>query len=92
MAVATDPKHGFKDNNILAPALQFAAITPTNGTAFSFGLARALYIGVGGDITIYDKDGNGVLFKNAQSGSTLSVRAGGVAATGTAATDIVALY
>lgn len=92
MAVATDPKHGKKDSNILAPALNFTGITPTNSVAFSFGLTRGLYVGVGGDITIYDADGTGVLFKNVPTGSTLPVRAGGVASTGTAATDIVALY
>lgn len=92
MAAATDPKHGMKDNNILAPALDFAAITPTDNAAFSFGLTRGLYIGVGGNVTIYDKAGNAVLFKGATTGSILPIRAGGVAATGTAATDIVALY
>lgn len=92
MAVATDPKHGLKDNNILAPALNFAAVTPTDSTAFSFGLTRGLYIGVGGNVNVYDQTGAAVLFKGAASGSTIPIRAGGVAATSTTATDIVALY
>jgi hypothetical protein len=92
MAVAADPKHGMKDNNILAPALNFAGISPTDSVAFSFGLARALYIGVGGDVNVYDQAGTAVLFKGAQSGAVIPIRAGGVAATSTTATNIVALY
>lgn len=92
MAVASDPKHGRKDSDISAPALQFAAVTPTDAAAFSFGLARALYIGTGGNVVVYDADGNAVTFKNAASGSVLPIRTGGVASTNTSASDIVALY
>jgi hypothetical protein len=92
MATASDPKHGRKDNSLNAPALQFAAVTPTDSAAFAFGLARGLYIGTGGNVVVYDADGNAVTFKNAANGSMLPIRAGGVAATNTSAADIVALY
>jgi hypothetical protein len=91
MAAATDPKHGFKDNNILGPALNFALITPTDSTAFTFGLTRALYVGTAGNVNVYDKDGTAVLFTGVTAGTVLPIRAGGVASTNTTASTIVAL-
>jgi len=54
--------------------------------------ARALFIGVGGNVTLVTKAGNVVLFKNLPSGSILPVSCIRVNAVGTAATDIVALF
>lgn len=73
-----------------SPAIQSVAVTPhaTNG----FAVCRALYIGVGGDVVPVMENGGTATFKNAQSGSIIPVRCIRVNATGTTATDIVALY
>jgi hypothetical protein len=72
--------------------LNFATITPTDSTAFSFGLTRAIYVGVGGDVNVYDYAGTAFLFKNVPSGTTLPGRFGGVASTSTTATNMIAEY
>lgn len=91
---ATDPKHGYKDNNLLAPALQFAAITTgdTSAADFSFGLTRGVYVGGAGNIVAVDKDGNAVTFNGATAGSILPIRVMRINATNTTATNLVALY
>jgi hypothetical protein len=60
-----------------------------NDTAF--GQCRAIYVGVGGDITI-SCNGTDVLYKNAQSGSTIAIQATQVKSTNTTATNLVALF
>ena len=60
-----------------------------NDTAF--GQCRAIYVGVGGDITI-SCNGADVLYKNAPSGAILPVQATQVKASNTTATNLVALY
>ena len=60
-----------------------------NDTAF--GLCRAIYVGVGGDITI-SCNGTDVLYKNAQSGSTIAIQATQVKSTNTTAANLVALF
>ena len=76
------------------PAINFAAVTPHNSTDFA--PARALYVGVGGDVAAVSRDLTGaetaVVFKNVPSGTILPVRCRRVNSTGTTATDIVALY
>jgi hypothetical protein len=75
------------------PATNFLAVTPHNSTNFS--PARALYIGVAGDVTAVsiaiDGAETAVLFKNIPAGTILPIRTKRVNATGTTATDIVAL-
>jgi len=68
------------------------AITPNDSTDLPLGICRAIYVGVGGDISIDDLSGETVVFKNAISGSVIPVQTARVNATGTTATDLIALY
>lgn len=74
-----------------APSELVAAVTPADGSDLTNGVCRGLYIGTFGDVTM-DVGGATILFKGVSSGSILPVRASRVRATGTTATDIVALY
>ena len=72
----------------VTPSDTFSAATKLNGSA--------LYVGVGGDVSVimYGVEptlGNAVVFKNAAEGLFLPVIVDYVLATGTTATDIVAV-
>lgn len=54
--------------------------------------ARALYIGVGGNVVVVTASGTVVTFANVQTGTVLPVRAARVNTTNTTATNIVAIY
>lgn len=74
-----------------APAQHAAAVTPSDSTDLTTS-ARSLYIGVSGDVTLDTVGGETtILFKAAPVG-ILPVRAQRVRATGTTATNIVALW
>lgn len=74
-----------------APAKDYAAVTPADNTLLPDGPARALYIGVSGDVTVRSSiGGTAVLFKSHPVGYLLG-GAASVDATGTTATNIVAL-
>jgi hypothetical protein len=51
-----------------------------------------LYIGVGGTVILETEDGTELTFLNIPDGSTLPISAKRVNATGTTATDIIALF
>ena len=68
------------------------AITPNDSTDLPLGICRAIYVGVGGEVSIDDLSGETVVFKNAISGSVIPVQTARVNATGTTATDLIALY
>lgn len=75
------------------PAQGAAAVTPSDVADLTVKPCRALYIGVGGDVTLDTADADAsILFKNVGSGAVLPVAAARVRATGTTATNIVALY
>ena len=74
-----------------APAVSAFTITPSDSATLAQA-ARALYVGVGGNVTaILEGDTTSVLFSNVPNGSILPVRVGQVLATGTTATGIVGL-
>lgn len=75
-----------------APAQGYAAVTPHNTNPLPVGGARGLYVGGTGDLSLVSPQGDTVLFKGVQAGTLLPVAANIVRATGTTATDIVALY
>ena len=79
--------------SVTSAADRFSAVTPADADlAFP---ARALFVGVGGDITVRALQGDvatNVVFKNVPSGSILPIMVLQVRATGTTATDIVSLY
>jgi hypothetical protein len=74
------------------PAFNASAVTPSDGADLG-ATARALFIGVGGDVAaILKGDAASVVFKNVPQGTVLAVSAKRVLATGTTATNIVALW
>lgn len=84
-----------QEGPIDAPVTRAVAVTPSDSAEVSNGgvFPRALYIGVGGDVTVdMAETGTDILFKNTQSGQVLPIRVKKVKETGTGATDIVALY
>jgi len=72
-----------------APASKLVAITPSNSTNISSAV-RAIYVGVGGNITVVTTDGSVILFVGVPQGAVLGpfnvVR---VNSTGTAASSLV---
>lgn len=79
--------------NIMAtePAHDAAAVTPSDSGQLS-PVARALYIGAGGDVKVTMEGGTDITFAEVLGGTILPVKATKVFATGTTATDIIALY
>lgn len=76
-----------------ATAYLVAAVTPSDTVNIVSGPVRALYVGVGGDVAIYSPGtALSVVLKNVSSGQVLPVACLRVLATGTTATDIVALF
>lgn len=76
------------------PARGAVAVTPNDSTDLSTP-ARALYVGIGGDLKVTTIYGQTVEFRNIPSGSVIPVMVSRVFATGqtsTIASAIVALY
>jgi len=65
-------------------------VTPHDTNELTY-VSRALYIGVVGDVTLVTLKGTTVLFKAVPAGSVIRIRAKQVKATGTTATQILAL-
>lgn len=79
-------------DSITAPANAAVPIVPDDNVPFS-AIARAIYVGSGGDVTMKGKrDGAPRLWRNVPSGALLPFRAALVCATGTTAADLLALY
>jgi hypothetical protein len=75
-----------------SPAFDAASIVPNDGADLPT-VARAVYVGQGGDVVaILKGDAASVTFKNAAAGSILPVAARRVLATGTTAAHLVALW
>lgn len=75
-----------------SPALGAFPVTPNDSTDLAT-TARALYVGGAGNVSIDDLSGRtAVVFTAVPAGMILPVRAKRVRATGTTATNIVALY
>lgn len=78
-----------------SPARNAAAVTPSNTVDLSL-YAKALFVGVAGDITLVpagdsSASGTGILFSNVPVG-WFPVQVRRVNSTGTTATNIVAVY
>lgn len=79
-------------DSVLSPGTRAVAVTPHNTDAL-VDIPKALYVGVGGDITMRGVNGTvDVLWKNVQTGQIIPFRAQFIRATGTTATNIVAIY
>ncbi len=77
--------------SLTAPARDAATVAPNDATDLAV-LPRAIYVGQTGDLSVRLAGGQTVVFRAVQAGSVLPVRAARVNATGTTATDIVALW
>ncbi len=76
---------------VSGPARAPFAVTPHDTNELTT-IPKALYVGTGGNVTLRGVGGSAdVVFKNVANGQVLDVRAQYVRATGTTATDIVAL-
>jgi len=75
-----------------APGVDARAVTPSDGAALVGGQCRAFYIGGAGDLSIVTASGNIVTFVGVTVGTILPVAATFVRATGTTATNIVAIW
>ena len=74
-----------------APASNAFAVTPADGSNLTHA-ARALFVGGAGDVKVDTLGGDTVTFTGVLAGSILPVRILKVYATGTDATNIVAVY
>lgn len=76
------------EQGITQPASLMEAVT--NDAELTY-VSRAIYVGVAGDISVVDMAGNTRLFKNAAAGSVIPIRITKVNASGTTATNLIAL-
>ena len=74
-----------------SPGEGLLTVTPDDGADLGQ-VSRALYIGGAGNVAVQMKDGSTGIFANVPGGMMLPVRAVRVLATGTSATNIVALF
>lgn len=75
----------------MVPDNSFRAVTPSDTVAIKGGVARALYVGVTGDVAAVNENGAAVVFTAVVGGTVLPIVTPRVNATGTTATNIVAL-
>ena len=76
---------------IADPFTDAVAVTPNDSTDIAR-ISRGLYIGGSGDVAVITKDGTTTTLVNALAGTYLPIRVSRVLATGTTATNIVAMY
>lgn len=73
------------------PAVDAFAVTPSDTVNYAQGMARGLYVGTAGAVSLVTAAGNTVVFPDVPAGSFLPVCSVRVNATGTAASGLVAL-
>ena len=78
-------------DSVAAPARNCASVTPHNTTELA-NLPKALFIGGAGTVSLIAADDTVAVSFVCPAGAILPVRAKVVRATGTTATDIVALF
>lgn len=83
---------GIGSDALSAPAGDYKPVTPSNSVNLPAGECRGLWIGGAGDITVVSQYGSVATFKAVPAGTVVPIFAVRVNATGTTATDIVALY
>ncbi len=84
-------KFGSFTSELDSPATNAVAITPSDSTSLTTS-ARAIYCGVGGNISVLTVNGQTVTFANVLAGTILPVRVERVNSTGTTASSLVALF
>lgn len=75
----------------MAPNNAFRAVTPSDTLPIKGGPARSLYVGGTGDVVAINENGVAVTFTAVPAGAVLPVATSRVNATGTTATNLVAL-
>ncbi len=75
----------------VSPIRDAAAVTPADGAALAQ-VTRAVYVGQAGDLRVTLAGGAAVTFQQVPAGSLLPIRVTAVAATGTTAGGILALW
>jgi len=88
--MSTFPFRHFSDS-LDSPAQRAADVTPSDSTDLASG-ARSLWIGAAGDVRLTTVGGDTVTFVGCTGGSVLPVCVARVHATGTTATNIIALW
>jgi hypothetical protein len=74
------------------PIMETAVVVPSDSTDIT-DLPRAIWVGVGGDVTLMAAaDQTSRVFKNVASGTLLPIRARRIYNTGTSASSIIACY
>lgn len=76
--------------DLSSPATDGVAVTPSDSTVLT--TTRALFVGGAGDLAVEMASGNALTFAGVTAGSILPVRVTRIKATGTTATNIVALW
>lgn len=74
-----------------APARNAVAVTPSDSVDLTY-TARYLFVGGAGNLSVIMDSGTTVAFNGVTAGSVLPIRAARVRATGTTATNIVAMW
>ena len=83
-------QHDWKFESLNAPADNAEAVTPHDTNTLAY-VSRALWVGGAGNITVVMKDGTTILFSGVPAGAWMPIRVSQVRATGTTATNIVAV-
>ena len=78
-------------DQVSAPATRAVAITPSDSQPLG-DLPKALFVGTGGTLVLRGAGASDTVWRNVASGSVLPFRAQYVRATGTTASDLLALY
>ena len=73
-------------------AMDAKAVTPSDTADLPDGPSRALYVGGAGNISLITGGGSTITFSNVNSGYVLPLEVVRVRATGTTATNLVAIY
>ena len=82
----------YSADQVSAPATRALSVVPSDATPLA-DIPKALFVGTGGTLVLRGVAGGGdTIWKNIASGSVLPFRAQFVRATGTSATDLLALY
>lgn len=77
--------------SIIGPAGTLIAVTPSDTADLAVGATRAIHVGTAGTLAVVDMNGNAAVLRSLD-GQYHPVRVRRILATGTTATDIVALY
>ena len=90
-AFAATDNFSYFTTGLKEPVIDAVAVTPSDVTDLTY-MTRRIYVGGAGDVTVVMKSGNTITFKAVPTGTVLEVRVSRIKATGTTATNIVALY